>query len=400
MFCSNCGTEVNQGAKFCSNCGAAIDSQSTPTNTQSESSPVNGADSNYKPNNDTKKKGLSIKLLIIVAVVVVLLVGIGLIVRTFGNSNHSSTSDNSEKDYSETTNNASVTDIPQEEIPIQNDIIIETEFYTITLPADWEGRFFSEETNIYTDGRVLSLYDLQSYNDGYGGDLFSIVLLPDWENYNDFVEYQDYKYLGHLDVVRFAGFHIIVLYGMNLQWSDDTMDNYMEMRDDINIILDSFTIRSDVDCTYDPDAPEPTESLSTSIDASTASGILESLGMTEDEFKNDCQPLSATPNSGYKDTWQLRDYPADYVGQSFYLIQLLEIGDKGATADGYFAYLIYYEGLMPPMLIFDYRDDVYSPTISVGDIVVPYMIFTGVQTVNGLDCICFNLISADKRNLN
>lgn len=175
MFCSNCGAEVNLVAKFCSNCGAAIDNQSTPTNTQSESSTVNGADSNYKPNKGIKKKGLSIKLLIIVAVVVVLLVGVGLIVRTFGNSNHGSTSDNSEQDYNETTNNDTVTNSPQEEIPIQNDIVIETEFYTITLPADWEGRFFYEESNIYTDGRVLSLYDLQSYNDGYGGDLFSIV---------------------------------------------------------------------------------------------------------------------------------------------------------------------------------------------------------------------------------
>ncbi len=145
-------------------------------------------------------------------------------------------------------------------------------------------------------------------------------------------------------------------------------------------------------------------------DMSKASGILASLGMSEEEFRANCTPLSP-----YK--WidneilvltSLREYPAQYIGQSFYTTSkynvdlttgeriplYLEVWSKGTSSDGYTFYEIHTEDEY--LLLFDLRDDIYAPTISKGDNIYPYMIFNEMQTISGIDYLCFSLISVDK----
>jgi hypothetical protein len=139
---------------------------------------------------------------------------------------------------------------------------------------------------------------------------------------------------------------------------------------------------------------------------STASGILAALGMTEEEFRANCQPLESTytVKQSKLTLRQLREYPADYIGQWFYTSSgsdnyqpsRIGVSSKGTSSDGYVTYICERSSISEYILLFDCRDDVYSPTISQNDSICPYMIFTGIQTLNGRDYICFNLISVDK----
>lgn len=136
----------------------------------------------------------------------------------------------------------------------------------------------------------------------------------------------------------------------------------------------------------------------------TASGILANLGMTEAEFRASCQPLKMDLSSNTNIvTSDLREYPNQYIGYHFKFVTTLnnvmsiDINRKGVSDDGYTTYYRFpnqdWQGYL---LFFDMRDNIYSPTISVGDDIIPYVIFNGVQTINGIDYITFLLISVDK----
>ena len=147
-------------------------------------------------------------------------------------------------------------------------------------------------------------------------------------------------------------------------------------------------------------------------DTSKASGILASLGMTEAEFRASCQPLSDHGNDEEMITAKdLREYPAKYIGQCFYFSgdwfdletpgsyspSGFDVAFKGISNDGYTTYRNFPDyDFIEYIHIFDCRDDIYSPTISEGDRIYPYVIYIGVQTISGTDYVCFQLISVDK----
>lgn len=66
-----------------------------------------------------------------------------------------------------------------------------------------------------------------------GGHLFSIVLLPDSEDYTVF---PSYDYLGMLKTPD-GEFNMIALYPTDVQFSEGTSAEYGEMTDDINRII-------------------------------------------------------------------------------------------------------------------------------------------------------------------
>lgn len=159
--------------------------------------------------------------------------------------------------------------------------------------------------------------------------------------------------------------------------------------------------------TYESEEPQVT------YDTSTASGILESLGMTEDEFRANCSPLShRSSSSKMVTTRDLREYPSAYIGQLFFLSSdyffnketgyfdpyNIEVSYKGTSSDGYTTYTVVPTDsrFEEHLLFFDMRDDIYAPTVSQGDYIYPYMIYIGVQTLSGTDYVCFQLISLDK----
>lgn len=169
-------------------------------------------------------------------------------------------------------------------------------------------------------------------------------------------------------------------------------------------VEDSFTLEEN------PLAYEglPSEFESTQeSNLSKASEILKKMGLSVDEFKQSCHYISnnesnyvydsntATvhierPDYTYK---QLRQYPADYANLCCFDDNLY-VCSKDKSSDGYTVYKVKdkssYEG---DIILFDKRDDIYSPTISIDDAIVPYMMFKGVQTLGGIDYVCFDLIA-------
>lgn len=163
---------------------------------------------------------------------------------------------------------------------------------------------------------------------------------------------------------------------------------------------DRVTLYKNPDVTNDPISGGSEEFY----DTSKASGILASIGMTEQEFKDSCQRLfSESVQIGSPDGTELYyvdlvEYPNTYIGQHFVIDNLagydFSCVYKGISDDGY----PYYEDTTTSVnaVIYDFRDDVYSPNITKGNKITPYVTFQGVRTINGNEWLVFWMISCDK----
>jgi len=183
--------------------------------------------------------------------------------------------------------------------------------------------------------------------------------------------------------------------GVFYLYPNDTAYASMEYTQDMYDAMYGNNARPD---SYEFEEQQPT------YDTSKASGILASLGMTEEEFRTSCQPLCIISLSfeGQLEVDDLRENPNQYVGNHYFFStdfndetwgqpHSMRVDNKGTSLDGY----IYYE-LMEDCVLYDYRDDTYAPTVSTGDGAAFYVIFTGVQTIYSTDYVCFNIISLDK----
>ena len=135
----------------------------------------------------------------------------------------------------------------------------------------------------------------------------------------------------------------------------------------------------------------------------TAQHYLNEMELTEEEFINSCVPLITYGSTTEVDSDTLLSYPKDYIGNHYYFDQgssfyKISIQGKDSTVDGY---PIYYAkpNNRHDVIIIDMRDDVYSPTISVGDFIQPYLIFDGVRTTSdGVDYLVFNMLAVKKES--
>ena len=146
------------------------------------------------------------------------------------------------------------------------------------------------------------------------------------------------------------------------------------------------------------------EPVQPTYDTSKASGILASLGMTENEFRVSCKRLfSAKSQIGTPkgdEVWysDLVKYPNNYLNNHFVIDNLsgydFQCDYKGISDDGY----THYEDVDSynyDAIIYDFRDDVYSPNFTSGSYFRPYVIFKGLHTINGDDWLVFWMISVD-----
>lgn len=136
------------------------------------------------------------------------------------------------------------TEPPQEDHPstaTKSDAIFETDYYTLTIPASWDGRYTYEQ-----DGSNLTFYELESYNNGWGGKLFGISL---WED-EEFLDFPGYYYMGALVELSDDGsapgflYYVAVSTPTDVQFSDDAAETYIEMSNSIDSILASLSTKS------------------------------------------------------------------------------------------------------------------------------------------------------------
>ena len=167
------------------------------------------------------------------------------------------------------------------------------------------------------------------------------------------------------------------------------------------------------------------ETVDTGDERITGSSILAHYGISEDDFRAQCIFLtekSKTENN-YRDYYphvsidELKAYPDDYVGMFFVVepnvnnvddiyngersLSGIEVLGKKTTTDGYYYYectvygsyhnLSIWEMLDMEIDIIDVRDNTSLPNITDGDLITPYMIFTGMQG----NIPVFQMISVD-----
>lgn len=117
------------------------------------------------------------------------------------------------------------------EVPSQG-ITVEGFCYTVTLPADWQGRYTKYDTE-EGDCRYDVFCHSASMAEEGGGHLFSICLISGAEDYTVF---PSYDYLGVLKTPD-GEFNMVVTYPTDVQFSEDTAAEYNDMADDINRII-------------------------------------------------------------------------------------------------------------------------------------------------------------------
>ena len=123
----------------------------------------------------------------------------------------------------------------------KSDIIVETDYYTLTLPASWDGRYVCEQA-----GNFLWVFEMGNYNEGLGaGELFSMSLRED----DEFLNFPDSYSLGSLVELPDSGvsptflYYIAVSVPTDVPSTEDNMTAYIEMSNDVDSIISSFTTK-------------------------------------------------------------------------------------------------------------------------------------------------------------
>lgn len=255
--CPTCGSEISEQDTICPVCGTPIELLTSIENTEEE----------YKSEDDSDNKKLepqnkSNKNLIIIAVSVIALVIIGILVFLLLNGNKSdgkssvtptetttntmtttsATTESTTETSMKTTTTATTTSTSTATtiattIPIVENII-DTKYYTLKLPTSWKDKYEYEIHDSDGYGYTLSVYHSNSKQQNYGGWLFSIDLLPTLDDINN---YPSVKYLGDLSVYRINNFYVCATFPTDLQFATSTANEYQEMYNEIDNILNSLS---------------------------------------------------------------------------------------------------------------------------------------------------------------
>jgi len=148
----------------------------------------------------------------------------------------------------------------------------------------------------------------------------------------------------------------------------------------------------------------------------TSSDILDDLDLKMSQFKDQCQRISYLSPITVKDSTasmgfrmmkndllyrKLLQNPAEYENLFCYDTDLF-IESKGKTNDDYVTYLVRsrYDKVARwgYHILIDMRDDVQKPNFAPGMAIQPYMIFKGIQNINGDDYLYFHMIDAERPN--
>lgn len=125
---------------------------------------------------------------------------------------------------------------------------IDTDYYTIDIPADWVGLFncyeWKSSDSLGAYQYSLSFCEKGSEEDGYGGHVFSVELWRD-ESYTEGENYQLLGSLAATDPGRpptLVGY-IVITYPTDIQYSEAHAETYMKMYHETDDVLSSLTAK-------------------------------------------------------------------------------------------------------------------------------------------------------------
>ncbi|MDD6526296.1 MAG: hypothetical protein PUF31_00550 [Oscillospiraceae bacterium] len=126
-----------------------------------------------------------------------------------------------------------------------NNELIDTEYYTLEIPSNWNGKYSYNIIENDHYNYTLNFYHKQSKEDNFGGELFSIHLLTEYDEYR---YWPSYDVLGSLEVYRIGSYNIVVTYPTDAQCPDSADREYKSMTNDIQGILTTISYKND--CTF------------------------------------------------------------------------------------------------------------------------------------------------------
>lgn len=138
------------------------------------------------------------------------------------------------------------TSAESEDAKIENtNEIVDTEYYTISIPTEWKGDCFYETVPGEHYNYSLNFYEKQSHDEMDAGYLFGIDLLTETEDYEI---YPSYDVLGSLEVYRIGSYNMIVTYPTDVQFSEGAAKKYNSMTAQISEILKTISFKEE--CTF------------------------------------------------------------------------------------------------------------------------------------------------------
>ena len=123
----------------------------------------------------------------------------------------------------------------EENIPEEttSDILIEGKYFNITLPENWKDKYMYEEIEDEY-GYYMGFYENTSYEDGYGGWLFSIAI-PEEEEISD----PSYDELGTIKKDD-REYKLIVVWPTDVQFTEETSKAYQELSADSEKVINTL----------------------------------------------------------------------------------------------------------------------------------------------------------------
>ncbi len=127
---------------------------------------------------------------------------------------------------------AEITEEAAEEKPEYiEDMVISTELMTMTVPDEFEGKFYAS-----VDGEMISIYEKSCVDDGFPGFVFSVVVDKD----NSYVPGGMYTKVGELKDSAGSDFDVCVGYASEIQWDYNDPDNVPEYYEKMEKSIDTF----------------------------------------------------------------------------------------------------------------------------------------------------------------
>ena len=122
------------------------------------------------------------------------------------------------------------TEAPVTEPPVS---IVDTKYYTLTLPADWIGKVLCDLHERDDGSYSISVHEIQDFLDFGGGKLFTLMMLPTSEDYTIF---PSYELLCALDTPA-GNFYVVALFPTDVQSSEENRDTYFALNDQVQDVL-------------------------------------------------------------------------------------------------------------------------------------------------------------------
>lgn len=112
--------------------------------------------------------------------------------------------------------------------------VIETDYYSLTLPAEWLDKCVWEIFNKDDGTYILNLYELTAHEEMGAGKLCSLMLFPSGDT--SYKELPDNQLLAVVDTPD-GSYSVIALFPTDVQFSPDTAESYNAMAAQVTDVL-------------------------------------------------------------------------------------------------------------------------------------------------------------------